>query len=289
VVVLPAGPADDVFDTLDSVLAYVAPPRAVLVVDDTGSTEANQRLCAVGPDVYVVKPPMWATGGWGGLFVKISTGYRYARHHFDFDLLVRLDADALVLAGGLEERAMRRFAEQPDLGLLGSYRSLYDGTPRDFSPAKRALAHELRLAWLRHPRLWLTLVQYLRAARARGYEFGEHCLGAAYIHSAAAVASLVDGGHLARREFAVSRLGEDHIMGLLTIANGFRLGDFATGDQPLAVRWRGLPDSPERLIESGKAVVHSVRHWRDRDERQVRAVFAEARGRRGALSGDLNG
>ena len=108
---------------------------------------------------------------------------------------------------------------------------------------------------------------------------GEHCLGAAYVHSAVAVATLVDGGHLARPEFAASQLGEYHLMALLTIANGMRLGDFATGSQPLAVRWRGLPDSPERLLESGKAIVHSDRYWQAIEEREVRAVFAKARRR----------
>ena len=280
VVVLPAGPADDVFDTLDSVLTYVSRPRAILVVDDTRSPETNRRLRALHPDVHVLVAPTWAKGGYGGLLLKIGIGYEYARKHFDFDLLIRFDADALFLAGGVEAEAVRRFAEEPGVGLLGSYRFVYDGTPRDFGPAARLLERELKVGWLRHPRLWLTLLRYSRLARARGYESGEHCLGAAYVHSPDAVSALVDAGHLRRREFAASRLGEDHLMALLTIASGFGIADFATGDQPLAVRWLGLPDSPERLVDSGKAIVHSVRYWQDMDERAVRAAFADARRRR---------
>jgi hypothetical protein len=277
VVVMPAGPADDIFDTLDSVLAYVAAPRAIVVVDDTGSAETNQRLKALHPDVHVIAAPRGAEGGYGGLLLKIGAGYEYARGHFDFEVLIRFDADALFLAEGAEAQAIRRFAEDPGVGLLGSYRLMFDGTPRDFSPVVSLLSRELKWGWLRHPRLWLSLVRYLRRARSHGYEPGEHCLGATYVHSPAAVAALVDGGHLTRPEFAASRLGEDHLMAMLTVACGYRLGDFATGDQPLAVRWQGLPDSPDRLLASGKAIVHSVRYWHDMDEGEVRAAFADAR------------
>jgi hypothetical protein len=285
VVVIPAGPDDDIFDTVESVLTYAARPRAVIVVDDTGSPQTPPRLRALDRDVHVVAAPAGAEGGRGGLLLKIGAGYRYARSHFDFDVLIRLDGDALFLAAGVEEAAIRRFAENPHTGLLGSHRIASDGTPRDFSPAADLLGRELRGAWRRHPHLWLTLARYVRRARRYGYERGEHCLGGAYVHSAAAVAELVDGGHLARRELRVSDLGEDHLMALLTIANGLHLGDFATGDQPLALRWRGLPDSPERLLASGKAIVHSVRSWQEMNEREVRGVFAAARRERAGSPG----
>jgi hypothetical protein len=49
------------------------------------------------------------------------------------------------------------------------------------------------------------------------------------------------------------------------------------GDGVLGVRWRGLPCSPEELLERGKKVVHSVRFWEALDEGQIREHFRTRR------------
>jgi hypothetical protein len=275
-VVVPAGPADDTLDTLDSVLQYVSPPRRVIVVDDTGG-----RLAGLDrPDVDVIPAPPRAPGGQGGLWVKLCAGYRHALDTFDPDIILRLDADALMLGPGLVERAGAKFhggrsTSHRPLGMLGSYRIGPDGGRRDWTPAARLLALEAGVLGLRRPAVRRTLRNLLTAAT--GYRSGEHPLGACYLHTAAAVRAMRAAGYLDLPELAASGLGEDHLFALATVAAGFRIDDFGGPDDPLAVTWKGLPDAPERLVARGKLVTHSVRSYGTLTEPQIRARFRALR------------
>jgi len=278
-IVMPVGPGERVSDTLESVRAYADPSRAVVLVDDTRDRIADEVAAArrAGDDIHVVPAPPGATGSRGGLWVKLAAGYRHACERLRFDLLLRMDVDALLIAPGVEDLALRRFAEQPSLGLLGSYRVGPDGGPRDFSPAARILRRETGPLGLRSPRRRATLRRILEEAERRGYAPGEHALGGAVLHSGAAVRALHERGWLDLPELAGSSLGEDHLFALLTAAAGFGLGDFGGPGDPLALRWRGLPAHPDALLAAGVAVTHSVRSFGDLDEAAVRSRFARAR------------
>jgi hypothetical protein len=285
VVVMPVGPGEDLHDTLASVDAYTDASRAIVLVDDTGrgaSGPAPEADAETG--VHVVPAPAGATGSRGGLWVKIAAGYRYACERFAFDLVLRMDTDALMLGPGIEEAALRRFADDPRLGLLGSYRVGPDGGRRDFGPPARTLARESGLLGLGRPRLRAQLRALLEHARGAGYAPGEHALGGAFLHSAAAARALQARGWLDLPHLARSRLGEDHIFALLTVAAGFRIGDFGRPGDPLALRWRGLPAHPEALLAGPALVTHSVRGYGDLDETAVRELFARARRPPGASS-----
>ncbi|MEO3784327.1 hypothetical protein ABGB12_13410 [Actinocorallia sp. B10E7] len=273
-VVVPAGPRDDVADTVRSVLRWVERPAIVVVVDDTGG-----RLPELGgPPVTVVPAPSGAPGGQGGLWVKLAAGMRYALDHADFDLLLRLDADALVLGPGLAGRAAERFAAAPRVGLLGSYRVGPDGAARDWSPARRVLAGELGVRGLRAPALRGLLRELCREASGHGYELGAHPLGGAYVFRAETLRAMRSLGRLDLPVMARSGAGEDHLFGLLTFACGYAVDDFGGPGDPLALRWRGLPCAPEQLLQEGRLVTHSVRFWQETQEREIRRFFAAHRG-----------
>lgn len=277
-VVIPCGPRDDLLDTLDSVLRYTDPSRLVVVVDDTrgrGADLAAARLRS--DDVRVILAPAGPAGVYGGLWLKLAAGYRHVLERCTPELVLRLDADALLLGCGLEDAATARFAADPQLGLLGSYRVGPDGDHRDFTPVVRRLARETGLLGLRHPALRSLLRSLLVDARRNGYPPGAHVLGAACVHRGETVRRLGDLGWLDLAALAPSGLGDDHILSLLTVAAGYRIGDFGGPGDPMALRWRGLPAHPEELLRDGKLVTHSVRSWADLDERSVRAVFAAAR------------
>ena len=276
-VVIPAGPGDDAEDTLRSVLHYAGAPRTVIVIDDTGGRCAG--LGALSPDVHVIPAPAGAAGSQGGLWVKLAAGYRHALAVASFDLLLRLDADALVIGPGLEDLARARFASDPGLGMLGSYRYDMTGAERDWSPAARALGTACGLRGLRRPGLRRLLRRLRREAVANGYVVGEHPLGGAYLHSAAAVQAMARRGWLDLPGLAASTLGEDHLFALLTVGAGFRIGDFGGPEDPMALRWRGLPAPPADLLARHKLVTHSVRYWNDLDETSIRSAFAAVRAR----------
>lgn len=275
-VVIPAGPRDDVADTLASVLHHTTAPRLVVVVDDTGR-DLGAVLEATSPDVRVVPAPPRAAGSHGGLWVKIAAGYRYALATFDFDVLLRLDADALVIGNGIAESVARRFNADPRLGLLGSYRRGPDGGTRDWSPAADALRSECSLRGIGRPRSRSILRGLVAQAETHGYVAGEHALGGAYLHSGAAVRAISRDGWLDLPVLRRSKLGEDHLFALLTVAAGFEIGDFGGPEDPLAIQWKGLPAAPADLLARGKLVTHSVRSWGDLNEQDIRAFFAAER------------
>lgn len=278
VIVMPVGPGEEIGDTLESVLAYADASRAVLLVDDSGAGPSGPvRQAGARAGVHVVPAPPGAAGSRGGLWVKIAAGYRHACERFDFDLLLRMDTDALLLGPGVEDAALRRFAEDARLGLLGSYRTGPDGAARDFAPAARILAREAGALGLRRPRLRAPLRRLLAEARRAGYQPGEHALGGAFLHSAAAARALHARGWLGLGRLAASGLGEDHLFALMTVAAGFRIGDFGRPGDPLALRWKGLPQHPDALLAGGALVTHSVRGYGDLDEAAVRERFARAR------------
>lgn len=279
-VILPVGPSDAqlALDTLDSALHYTDDSRIVVVIDDTAPHEhLADRVLRLSKDIAVVPAPARAPGGHGGLWVKIAAGYRWLLERYEPVVIVRLDVDALFIGHGLADRAIAEFAAQPGVGLLGSYRVGADGGRRDWSYAARQLGIETGHRGLRYPMRRKQLRALQALARAAGYVAGEHVLGGAYIHSIRAADEIHARGWFDLPWLASSKLGEDHIMSLLTVAADFRIGDFGRPGDPLALKWRGLPAHPDELLANGKLVTHSVRYWQDLSEAVIRRIFREAR------------
>ncbi len=270
-VVIPAGPRDDIADTLASVLRYTDPSRIVVIVDDTSVPPEP------APDVRVIRAGQARPGTQGGLWVKTAPVYRWILQHYQPGIVLRLDADAVILGPGLEAAAEQAFRRNPGIGLLGAYRVGPDGGRRDFRPAARQLRAEIGPRGLRRPQLRAGLRRYVRLARDHGYVDGEHVLGCAFLLRAEAIRDIDRAGGFRQRWLEASRLGDDQIMSLLTVAVGHKIADFGGPADPLALTWRGLPAHPSELLERGKLVTHSVRSWGDLTERQIRGTFAAAR------------
>ena len=122
-VVMPAGPHDDIADTLASVVQYTDPSRIIVVIDDTGTFAATTaRARDLSGDIAVIAAPPGAPGGYGGLWVKLAAGYTWVLDRFRPQIILRMDADALMLGGGIETAAEQAFARDRSIGMLGSYR-----------------------------------------------------------------------------------------------------------------------------------------------------------------------
>jgi hypothetical protein len=116
------------------------------------------------------------------------------------------------------------------------------------------------------------------AARAHGYEPGEHCLGGAYAITAAAARTLSDQGWL-DDPLAThgTRLPDDVTLGLLVRAAGLELGSLVGPGEAFAIKFRGLLAEPEELIARGHAIVHSVKDHEGCREAELRSRFRRAR------------
>jgi hypothetical protein len=106
--------------------------------------------------------------------------------------------------------------------------------------------------------------------------------------TAGLVGALEREGFLDLPELGASQLGDDHLLGLLAVAAGYRIGDFAGPDDPLALGWKGLPASPEELLTRQKLITHSVRRWGALGEPEIRSYFARARAAGSTLPEDPN-
>lgn len=281
-VMIPVGPTchpDYVRDTVESILHFTTPSRRIIILDDSGK-ESGKALRNIFPDIIVLKTPR-SCGKNAGLYLNLSLGFEFAHKRFDYSVILRLDTDALVIGNAPEEDAIHYFRQNPEAGIIGSYRIDCNGEPRDFSGPRERLKKEIDLYSLysepRRLRGVMFLRKMVRKGMLRGYELGEHCLGGAYFISRECVSRLYQNKLLSRREIQWSKLQEDHIFGLLIHTLGLRHGDFATGNLPMGLRWRGLPCAPDELLARGKKVTHSTRFYNGMTEEQIREFFGNQR------------
>ncbi|MEO8391904.1 MAG: hypothetical protein ABI700_02835 [Chloroflexota bacterium] len=283
VVVLTVGPLgpklqyEHIVDTINSVLHYATPDRKMIVQDNSTEQNVGQRLREQFPELIVIRTPE-NYGLSGGLYKAESLAYLYAHSLFDYQVLIRMDVDALMIGAGIEDDAIARFEQNPNLGQLGTYKIGCNGEISEYSWPKQELEKEIGAAgWLQDRERCKLLRMLVARAQANGYELGEHILGGVSILNPRFIDKLVQENLLLREEIRRSVLQEDHIFSLLVKAVGMQLGEFGTPNDPLAVRWQGLPSSPEELAGRNKKMVHSTRYWQQMNEDAVREFFRSRR------------
>jgi hypothetical protein len=279
VVVIPVGPGeilDFVVDTVHSVIYYTGRQTKIIVVDDSGKG-TGASVQGMAPDVDVVTTPR-NQGLHGGLYLTLSQAYVHAHRNYDFQVLLKLDSDALVIGPHPEQDAIRFFREHPGVGIIGRFGHGTAPGINDHHWSKSRLREETHgRSFFRDPIRGLSLRRLVRRATANGFRPGDYVFGGSYFMSGACVHRLAEANLLSRRELGRSMLEEDHLFGILTKVAGMELADFCNPDQPAALELKRLPAAPEELVASRKKVTHSVRRWEDLDEVQIRAFFRRLR------------
>lgn len=278
VALIPAGPFtnnDFLKDTVDSIFYYASIPTSIVIIDDAHNG-GPQQVAAAFQRVEVV-PTICPPGKRGHLYVNTAHAIDYVLRNYACDVIIKTDDDGLVTGRGGELEALAFFAAHPDVAIAGSYDVDCMGQPRSFVHAARRLRYLATVGRIVLPAVSRDIRMLLDLARSNGYVMGEHCLGGISIWNAELFRRISARGLLVRPALAASGLQEDHIFGLIARAAGYRLADLATGEQPFAVAWRGLPCAPDELVAGGKKFAHSTRSWGEMDEAAVRAVFRAAR------------
>jgi hypothetical protein len=281
-VVVPVGPTckeNFVNDTLDSVEFY-CPNRSVYIVDDSGTGMGSK--VALGRRATVIN--VSGMGLAGGLYGSLSAGFAEALKN-PFDILLRLDTDALVANDRFLTQSSEYFQAHPEIGALGSYRFGYSGSIRSYSQPRKRLLWEMSAGVAKSPRLAAHLASLTAKAIKNGYKLGESIMGGVTVYSHRAVAALAAAGALDDKLVVSSALQEDHIFALWLKSLGLGLADFGRHDNdlPFAAKHKGLPDSPVSIIGREKSLVHSTKYFEDLDESEIRAIFAAERQRHGEL------
>lgn len=279
VAVMPVGPDNNGADTIEGLLRYCSKSIIVLAVDDSRNDDTRKFLENVDPRVIRLDSAGFK-GIRGALFCSLARAYSYAVENYNFEILFRIDTDALVIGKAPEDDAITYIRQNPKAGMLGSYKIDYYGNERDFKIVAYAIRKESGLRGLTNPKRRKALRGWINDASKHGYKLGDHVLGAADFQSYACVRRMYDKGYLNPQIidlFKESVISEDHFFSMLTQATGYDLVDFATGDLPFGVRWRGLPDSPQNLVERKKKVVHSIKFYGEMTESEIRTYFKKIR------------
>lgn len=284
VAVMPIGPNSRlafITDSLNSLIYYTGCSYKIILMDDSRKN-IGMEVKKIFPHIVVLKSNKMH-GKYAALYANLCTAFKYALDNYRFDVLMKMDDDALVTGRSPERYAMNLFEEHPDIGMAGrhfsgKYSTSTLGDIHDNSfPRNTLLTGTCTWKFIKRPIVNFTLRKLMFTAIRKGYEIGENILGGAYYMSEKCLLELDRLGYLPLKWLRNSILSEDHLFSLLTCAAGFRLGDLENGMLPLGVAWRGLPASPETLRERGKKVIHSIRYWKDRKEEEIRAYFHQYR------------
>jgi hypothetical protein len=281
VVAIPVGPSEtDIERTRDLLAAIRAhEPRAerVVLVDDAPAPRSWPDGVAVVPNPRAGR----GIGTLGGTCTATLAGLAWAHANARGAWVLRLDTDALVI-GPFVEAIEAQW--RPDDGVLGSCHRTCNGEVRDLSSWDFTVRRHAWPVWLwRHPPRRLRYVQppvrvarqAVREALAKGYVPGEHCIAAGCAISATMLAAMAARGWLDEpRRWLNTRLGDDIMLGIMARALGLDLRDVHA---VFGLKHVGLADTPQRLVERGFAVVHSVKNDPDHGEEDIRSFFAGLR------------
>lgn len=270
VYLIPAGPGDwePLRDTLASVLHYEGDEAKAVVVDDA-STDCRRAVVQDRfPQVDVVSRP-WPSGGPPNNYPVVAGGASFALRRYSFDLLVKMDTDALVTGSSPSLAAAELFERRPRIGMAGTIGIRFDGLAENYEWDRWTLRHTER--WSRGAR------RMMRRARAGGYD-GTKVHGGIYAVSRRALEAAAAAGDLDWRSPWWSPLGEDFWLSMVVLANGYELGSLGGPGEPFAVASKYTPIEKERVAADGVLAIHSVRRGAaGEDEKSLRSFFRAAR------------
>jgi hypothetical protein len=255
----------------------------VVVLDDS---RRDKFACVADlfPNAVVLRTPDYREGARsstrGSLFGKQIHALKWLIEHYRFEVLLRMDTDAIMIGDAPHEDVLAFLKTQPTVGMVGAFTRRGDGS--DKRPAMmskgRELSKEVRLRFgFRNLALATTLRRLVRRAEAHGYRRGDMCTGGAYFLSSTAIRAMEEQGFFDLEQLGHSHLMDDALTALLCCAAGYRLSDMPEDDDILAINWRGMPMAPEMLVSKSKKIVHPIKDDDPTVEPGVREFFQRRR------------
>lgn len=293
-VVVPVGPGSReetrVADLLASLYHHEPDAGPVLLVDDAPQQRRVWPGSQPGRAVEVLPNPRNARGmgTFGGVCAATLLGLRWARSRAPGAPVLRLDTGALVI--GAFARSVRAvIAGDPKAGVLGACRRTPDGQLRDVRAWAATVRRHARPVWLSrsaphvqralHGRNAAVRREVRAGLRGRGYTPGSHCMAAACVVTPRMTQAMAGAGMFDDPvRWIDARIGDDVMLGLHAAALGFELRGMVADGEPFGLRHVvGLADTPQRLVDRGFALVHSLTNDPEHDEDALRAFFAARR------------
>jgi hypothetical protein len=232
------------------------PDCRLLAVDDV--TGARVRDLERDPRITIVG--RWRPRGYPtGLLRLLLEAFALAVDRYDFDVLLKLDTDALLLRPGVFAAARSCFREQPRAGMAGSH-----------LPGAAAERDDHRFAWLvpimeEEARRDRTFGDAWAAALANGYIPGEHVQGGVYVVARPALEALRDAGLLRWRPRRECVLYDDMVLSMFVRAVGFQPVSL---EPTILSAPNSIPVPLARIAELGAAAVHTIKRGLDGESEQ---------------------
>lgn len=266
VYVVPTGPGEwpALRDTIESILHYEDADTKVVVADDSSIDSRAGVVRKEFPQVDVIRT-RWPTSGGFRNYRLLACAVRACLARYDFDVLGKIDTDALITGPGLSARATRRFQENPSLGMLGTYGLRGDGVPEDYTLDRWLLSRQISCN--------RSLGRLVDDARHNGYT-GAKCHGGIYFLARAALEEAERQGLLQRRMPWWLILAEDTLFSLMTLAAGYSLGSIGGPGESTISGQNFLPIPMKAVRSEGKLAIHSTRRGLDHEtEEDLRSYF----------------
>lgn len=253
VYLVPAGPGnwDELVDTIESIRAYEGDAGIVVLEDFTLDCRAP-RVQAQFPEVGVIRGHVPVVNN--RMSPSRLRAFEIVLSNYDFDVLIQIDIDALVIGPGLSGAAAAAFEHDSSAGTVGT---LYD-------------SHWHRPEMIHESRWSLRMRRLVRATVKRGYNPLLVSHGGVYAISRRALDAARASGLLRFRQPAWSRLTEDVVFAMLLAQVGYR----PRSSDAFAVASQRLPASLVDIASGPARAVHSVRGGTlGESEQEVRSFF----------------
>lgn len=299
-IVLPVGPdlieIDRVADLIESVRASERGRCWFVMVDDgiedrklTEKFEIPANWVSTSiphPRRKFPERAVVATSGKGICSAVLAALSNVATNAPEARFTLKLDTDALII-GPFVEKLATVVAAHADVGMIGAYDRTPNGDLRDTTFA----AHIMRS--LHKPAGFLRRVKntiarnefaivssHIAQAISNGYNYGDHCLGGAYACSAELLKRMKLQRYLEYPQLWLPiDSPEDVMLGMYSKAVGLRHFSYVGRNEVFGVRYKGLADTPQALLDRGFSVIHAVKNDKQFTELQIRQFFKEHRTR----------
>jgi hypothetical protein len=280
---LPVGEGDRIdylTDSIEAIYHHCSDDIVVMVMDDSGRKKHGETLREIFPELVVhpTEPRYQAKGLAGRHGYETIRIIKHAVDNYWFDIIMRIDTDALITGDRIEDDLIQLFNEKPTCGLLGRHTINVEGYHIDRGESKilfdrlNKLPYRLYFAWP-----MTVFNRIIRRAQGNGYVYGELVLGCATAYNfecAFRLAAFIDDFKWVR---PIRGLAEDYFTTVFVKYVNMDLGDASHPEGPMAVQLKGIPLTLEKIIEQDKKVIHSIKNDERYSQDEIRAFFKNFR------------
>ena len=141
---IPAGPntvLEYLNDTIESVNYHTGVPNCAVVVLDDSRQDKFACVADQFPNTVVIRTPDYHEGAQsctlGSLFGKQIYALKWLIQQYDFDVLLQMDTDTLIIGDAPHSDVLAFMERHPRVGMVGAFTRRGDGSDKTLAMAPR--------------------------------------------------------------------------------------------------------------------------------------------------------